>query len=207
MTSCEPTRSSAYGEDLRWRIVWQAIALRMPVKQIASNLSVDQSTVSRICDKFWETGEVKKRVYTTDNVYRKFAEPAQFFVLHLVLDRPGIYLREIRSELLSQLGVNITESTICKFLHKSGLTRQRLNTYAIQRDEVLRAQFAADVGLYSREMLVFLDETGTDRRDIFRKKGYSLRGKPARSQKLLVRGEHVSALCLMSMTGYSLARL
>ena len=50
-------------------------------------------------------------------------------------------------------------------------------------------------------MLIFLDETGTDRRDTFRKKGYSLRGKPAKSQRLLIRGEHVSAICLMSLEG------
>lgn len=50
-------------------------------------------------------------------------------------------------------------------------------------------------------MLVFLDETGTDRRDSCRKKGYSLRGKPARAQRLLVRREHISALCLMSIEG------
>ena len=50
-------------------------------------------------------------------------------------------------------------------------------------------------------MLVFLDETGTDHRDSLRKKGYSFRGKPARSQKLLARGEHITALCLMSIEG------
>ena len=50
-------------------------------------------------------------------------------------------------------------------------------------------------------MLVFLDETGTDSRETFRKKGYSLRGRPAKSQKLIVRGEHISVLCLMSTEG------
>ena len=43
----------------------------------------------------------------------------------------------------------------------------------------------------------FLDETGTDRRNSLRIKGYSFRGK----QTLLLRGEHVSALCIMSVEG------
>ena len=86
-------------------------------------------------------------------------------------------------------------------LHKAGFTRQRLWLYAIQGDEALRTQFTADMSLYSQEMFRFLDETGTDRWDTFRMKGYSLRGKPACAQKLLVRGEHVSALCLMSTEG------
>lgn len=196
MTSCEPARCSAYSDDVRWRIVWQTVALRLPTKQVATNLCIDQSTVCRIRNKFEATGQVQKKVYPAEKVHRKLTQSAQFF---LVLERPGIYLREIRSELLSQLGL-ITNSAICKFLHKAGFTRQRLQTCASQRDEALRAQFSSDVSLYSRDMFIFLDETGTDRRDTFRAKGYSLRGKPAISQKLLVRGE-LSALCLLSTEG------
>ncbi len=50
-------------------------------------------------------------------------------------------------------------------------------------------------------MLISMHETGIDCRDTVRTKGYRLRGKPARSQKLLVRGEHISALCLTSIEG------
>ena len=48
----------------------------------------------------------------------------------------------------------------------------------LQRDEFLRQQYISDVSVYSPEMLVFIDETGTDRRNGLRKYGYSLRGKP-----------------------------
>ena len=201
MTSSEPARSSAYSEDLRWKIVWQVLALDLPVKQVAANLCVDQTTVRRIVGKFEASGQVKKKSYPVDKAFRKLNEPAQFFILYLILDRPGIYLREIQNEVLLQLGLDITVSAICKFLDGIGFTRQRIRTYASQRDDTLRAQFVSDVSLYSRDMIIFLDETGTDRRDTFRKKGYSLRGKPAKAQKLLVREEHVSAICLMSTEG------
>ena len=56
MTSCEQHRSSAYSEDLRWRIVWQRFALAKKVTEIAENLSVDQSIVSRILQLFCNTG-------------------------------------------------------------------------------------------------------------------------------------------------------
>ena len=39
MTSCEPTRGSAYSEDLRWRIVWQTEALRYTSDQVAKELT------------------------------------------------------------------------------------------------------------------------------------------------------------------------
>jgi len=50
-------------------------------------------------------------------------------------------------------------------------------------------------------MLVFLDETGSDRRNTIRRHGYSLRGKPLVSHELLVRGERISAIAFMSMSG------
>ena len=54
---------------------------------------------------------------------------------------------------------------------------------------------------YNADMFVFLDETGSDRRDSMRKFGYSLRGKRARSHKLLIRGRRVSAISAMSTNG------
>ena len=70
-----------------------------------------------------------------------------------------------------QLGLVISAGCICKFLHKIGLTHQRLSKYAIQRSDCLRTRFAQDVSLYSPDMMIFLDETGTNRRDALRKKG------------------------------------
>ena len=50
-------------------------------------------------------------------------------------------------------------------------------------------------------MLVFVDETGCDRRNLIRRKGYSFRGKPAISHQLLVRGEHISVIAAISSQG------
>ena len=44
-TSCEPPRTSAYSEDLRWRMVWQSELPGYSQQTIAQNLGVDQSTV------------------------------------------------------------------------------------------------------------------------------------------------------------------
>ena len=49
-------------------------------------------------------------------------------------------------------------------------------------------------------MLIFLDETGADRR-VLRKYGYSMRGKPVVNHSLLVRGECVSAVAVISVCG------
>jgi len=103
-------------------------------------------------------------------------------VIHLVLSR----LREIQVELREAMGAEIGPSAICRFLHKVGFSRQRRKLVALQRDKAIRAQFVSDVSICEPEMLIFLDETGADRRHSLRKYGYNLWGRPVQSQKLLV---------------------
>lgn len=201
MTSCEPDRCSAYSEDLRWRMVWQKEALGYSRSRIAENLGVDQSTVSRTLTLFSTTGQVSKKPYPKDKAFRKLTTPAQLHILNTVIAKPGIYLHEIQQELLDVLQFSVDISTICRFLHSNGFTRQKLHLIAVQRDEFLRQQYILDVSIYQPEMLVFLDETGADQRNVLRRYGYSMRGIPLRKHSLLVRGERVSGLAFMSIEG------
>ena len=72
---------------------------------------------------------------------------------------------------------------------------------AKQRDELTRLQYCVDMSLYNLDMLIFIDETGFDQRNLLRRKGYSIRGKPAVSHQLMVRGERVSVIAAISMKG------
>ncbi len=201
MTSSEKKRSSAYSEDIRWRMVWQKEALQISIPQIAKNLCVDKSTVSKTLELFYATGEVSKKPYPKEKAHRKITAPVEQLIFQLVLDRPGILLREIQSELDSQLYLDVSVSGICRFLHANGFTHQRLQTCALQRNECLRQQYITDMSVYSPEMLIFVDETGTDRRNTIRKCGYSMRGKPLKNYSLLVRGERISAIACISVAG------
>ena len=59
---------------------------------------------------------------------------------------------------------------------------------AIQQSEELRSRYVAEVSLYDPEMLVFLDETGSDKNTAMRKFGYR-------------RGKRVSAIAAISSIG------
>jgi len=201
MASCEPLRSSVYAEDLRWSMIWQSEALGLSYGKIAQNLNVEKSTVCRTLQLFHTTGNVMKEEYLRENGFRKLTSPAQLFILQLTLEKPGIYLHEIQTELWDFLQIDVNISTIYRLLHESGFTRQRLRCTAIRRDEMLRQQFILDVSVYTPEMLIFLDETGADRCNMLRKYGYSMRGKPVANHSLLVRGERVSAVAVISVCG------
>jgi len=57
------------------------------------------------------------------------------------------------------------------------------------------------VSIYNPEMLVFLDETGADRRNTLWHYSYSMRGKPTVSHQILIRGDHLPDIAFMSVNG------
>ena len=154
MNSSEPKRTSAYSEDIRWRIIWQREILGYTYKEIAKNLCVHISTVCRIVLLFHTTGCVDKKLYPKEQSSRKLTAPVQLLILNLIISNPGIYLHEIQKEIESALQVEVTVSTICKFLHANGFTRQKITHVALQRDNFLRCKFIYDVSNYSTDMFV-----------------------------------------------------
>ncbi len=141
MTSIEKHRTSAYSDDLRWRIIWQKEALGYSCQQIANNLHIDKSTVSRITTRFCTSGTVSKSKYPKCRAYRKITLPVQLLIFELVITKPGIYLEELQDEIENILMLNIAKSTICRFLHSSSFTRQKLQIAASQQDTVRRQQY------------------------------------------------------------------
>ena len=97
--------------------------------------------------------------------------------------------------------MEVSLSTLCKFLSKSGFTHKRLRTVALHQDKALREQFSSEVSVYDTDMFVFVDEAGSDQRNKLRRYGYSIRGIPVKTQKFLVRGERISAIACMSSAG------
>ena len=136
-------------------MVYQKEGLSLSYSSIASNLNVHISTVIRVVERFRETGTVTKKPYPTEKLNKKLTQVLQFFILDLVLTNPGIYLHEIQLKIQEEFYVTIDCLTICRFLHKSGFSQQRLRIVAIQQNASLRATHAIDVSLYHNDMLIF----------------------------------------------------
>ena len=118
-----------------------------------------------------------------------------------MVHKPGIYLHEIQKELQVSLLLELSLSTLCKFLHTSDFTHKKLRTVALQQNKHLRERFSAKVSVYTTDIFIFIDKTGSDARNKLRKYGYSIRGIPAKNQTFLVRGERISAIVCTSTAG------
>ena len=194
----EPGRTNPYQEDLRWRIVWQRIGDCFSIRQISENLHVAQSTILRILDRFERTGSVCHNQATPRPHTLHLHD--EYLLVQLLTENPGMYLSEMKRKLNEVTGVITTESTICRTLKRLGFTRKKLQNVALQRCSVLIAEYQSEVSMYDSSLFIFLDKTGSDCKDALRRYGYSMRGYPARSAKLLIKGKRYSAIGIMSTT-------
>ncbi len=80
-------------------MIWQRYALGCSCQEVAKNLSIDKPTVSRISQLFDTSGSVSKKSYSSDRAHRKITLPTQLLIFQLVMEKPGIRLREIQEEL------------------------------------------------------------------------------------------------------------
>ena len=98
-------------------------------------------------------------------------------------------------------GITASVPTLCKLLAKHGLTRKKVKKIALQRNIEFRGAFMADMSQYTRDQLVWVDETGSDARDMLRQYGYALRGHRAEAHRLYLRGRRISSIAAISSSG------
>ena len=95
--------SIPYSLDLRWRIIWIALAWHSSPQHIGQQLSVSERTVRRYLKMFEETGDVKPRLRRSGPL-RLFGEYEQLTLLRLILEQ-------------QLFGVDVSVSIICRTLN------------------------------------------------------------------------------------------
>lgn len=97
--------------------------------------------------------------------------------------------------------VEVSVPTIYKTLRYMGCTRQVVRHIAAQRSETLMAKFMAKVAMYDPLMLIWIGETGCDRRNATRKYAYGIRGVTPCDHRILICGQRYSVITVMSVRG------
>ena len=161
---------------------------------------LSECSVRRYTSLFHLTGDVEPKSQR-HGPQKLLGDFGQLTLLHIILSNPGIYLSEIKDQLTHLVGVEVSVSTICGTLKFMGCSWQAMCCVALQRSDQLRANFMAQISVYDPTMLIWLDETGCDRRHMIRKYGYTIRGIPICDQHLLLRGKRYNAIPVLSLEG------
>ena len=173
---------------------------RATLAEISSLLGLSEKNVRRYIALFEQTGDVRP-VSRRNGLTKLLGDCEQLMLLKFIIERPGIYVYEIKDRLEQSLGVTVSTSTICRTLQFMECSRQAIRHVAIQQSDTMRAKFMAEVSMYDPAMLVWIDGSGCDRRNSIRKYGYSVKGIPPVEHMLLVRGTRYSAIPVMSIAG------
>ena len=164
------------------------------INEIADLLVICTKTVKRILARYDENGTVDPtdQRHGPERTLDAFAEMS---LVQSVMNKPNIYLDELQSDLYSSTGITVSLSTICRTLQRLGFTRKKLQHVVLRRSETERAEFAEEMSYIDPNMIVWVDETGSDsRREGIRKFGYALRGLTPVSFKLGISGKRLSVI-------------
>lgn len=125
---------------------------------------------------------------------------------HLVT-KPDLYRDEMVAFLWDQFHTLASSHTISRALRTAGWSRKVARRVAQQRHPDLRDWYLHDLSEFSSYQLVFVDESGCDHRDGFRRTGRSPVGVPPIQVTPLQRGQRHQILPAYTQEGILLSRV
>jgi transposase len=126
MTSAEPARTTAYSPDIGWRVV---IGMGLTFKDIATRLQIGVGTAHRLYARYVDTGDVAPHTQPELQNKRKLDNLHELCIIGLIHMRIQPSICMTSDSVLKSLRqrvpiVSVSGSTVCKVLHKNGLTQR-----------------------------------------------------------------------------------
>ena len=92
----------AYAVDLQWRVVWLSLAHNRSSPEISNLLLLSERSVRWYISLFHRTGNVEPKSQR-HGPQKLLGDFGQLILLHIILSNSGIYLSEIKEELIRLL--------------------------------------------------------------------------------------------------------
>jgi transposase len=119
----------------------------------------------------------------------------------------GMYQYEMVQFLYRKFGKNVSERSIGRALRSRGWTRTLIHRIAQQRDADLRDYYLHRISQYKSYQLVFIDESGCDRKAGYRRWGWSPKGTSPVQVTKFDRGKRWHILPAYAQDGILLRRV
>ncbi|KAJ7663176.1 hypothetical protein DFH06DRAFT_952226, partial [Mycena polygramma] len=143
--------------------------------EIANELNMPLRVVQRVLQTWGEIGEVCR-----DRRHKGRAPlmspnncKASRFVLALIDHTPDMFLDEIQEALFTQHDIDVSLATICRTLHRLGISSKKLSRQAAERCEHARRDFVMEIGNEPADRIVCADESAVNILTSYRRNGWS----------------------------------
>lgn len=124
-----------------------------------------------------------------------------------LLEKPYLYLDEMELFLLDEFEVHIPKSTISDALHRKGWSKKTARQKAKERNSNLRDEYSHEISEFSSYHLVYVDESGCDKRIGFRRAGWSPLGTAPVQVSKFHRDQRYQILPAYAQDGIILSRV
>ena len=158
------TMPVALFNNLCWRIVWLYFHRDTSVDEIADLLVVSTRTVRRIIKLYREFDEIEP-AHQRYGPLPTLDARGEMVLAQWVLDMPNAYLDELQTALYNSTAIFVSLSTIFCTLKRLGFTRKQLRHVVLRRSEIEQTAFMEEMGYISADMLIWIGESGSDRRN------------------------------------------
>ena len=115
--------------------------------------------------------------------------------------KPDSDLQEICDFLYWEHDLEISRSTVSRHLKAIRWSNKKMRLIAAQRNEDLRESWIEDLQQYRPDQLVYLDESGCDKRDGARRYGWAPLGSTLEMRSRLERGQRYHLLPALAIDG------
>lgn len=209
-----PQRSS----EVKVRGVIDALKADIAVKEISQQVELSETTIYRIrlnldlynqpyAPRFARSGRPRALTRLEEEVRVVILRGVDFLtelqaILSYLSEHPSAYIDEVGDFLAFEYGVDTAERNIYNVLARRKWSRKVARRQFLEADRELRtAWIAHQITLRSSE-LIFIDETGSNRRTGYRRFGWSPQGVPALGRLSSGRGERWSICPALTVGGY-----
>ena len=185
------------------------------ISRIAKIVKLSNHAVKAIWDRFCESGSVAPRPHGGGRT-KKLHEHDLLYAKQLKIEKPSIYLKEVKDKLASFANVDVSLSTICKsyksYMNDGPWTRKVLGNPYAERFTPQNMQYTqAYLNYISRQnpyKLKFFDESGFCLPDTHKRRyGHALKGKPAVEVGSKARSPHLTLNLMVGLNGVAYANV
>lgn len=116
-----------FSEDVRRRIVQGYEETTLSYADVASRFQVSVNSVRRYVHQWREHGHVRPAVPRPRST-AKLGTTAEQWLVTMARTQVDASQDELRQEVKAHTGIEVSQPTICRLLHRAGLTRKKRRT-------------------------------------------------------------------------------
>jgi transposase len=178
----------------------------LTTSQIANAAECSERSVTTIRSNLQVFGCVRAPILSVGR-RRSITTPMMDALCDHLLEKPGLYLDEMAVFLWDEFGVLVTASTISRALTSIGWSKKVARQIAKERNTDLRDFYLHNLSSFRSYHLVFVDESGCDKRVGFRRTGWAPLGVTPAQVSQFHRGQRYQILPAYAQDGVVFSRV